>query len=320
MSTDRREERLARRISHLYATDQQFADAQSSNSIRHAIESPQLRLPEIVATGLTQNPVRPDDRAAVLGVTSIDYATADMALLRLGAVAVPLQTSAPLAALRPSPPRPSRWSSRRALSSSMTPSSSCSPAIFRSGWWCSTTAARWTTTVTPWPPRPRDPPEPRSSSRHWLAYSSTGSSKRAFPIRRVTGDYAAWLQRFETTVRALPERQRQASLLPLLHNYQRPETPILGSIAPTDRFRSAVRTRNRRRQGYSARQARGHRQVPHRPVAARVAEARSARAPSQSARSLHIDWPPLAAPKWPIVSSELDLPWESRRFASSVEP
>jgi fatty acid CoA ligase FadD9 len=49
------------------------------------------------------------------------------------------------------------------------------------------------------------------------------------------------LQRFETTVRALPERQRQASLLPLLHNYQRPETPILGSIAPTDRFRSAVR-------------------------------------------------------------------------------
>jgi fatty acid CoA ligase FadD9 len=43
-----------------------------------------------------------------------------------------------------------------------------------------------------------------------------------------------------TAVRALPERQRQASLLPLLHNYQRPETPIRGSIAPTDRFRSAV--------------------------------------------------------------------------------
>ena len=30
------------------------------------------------------------------------------------------------------------------------------------------------------------------------------------------------------------------SLLPLLHNYPRPETPIRGSIAPTDRFRSAV--------------------------------------------------------------------------------
>jgi fatty acid CoA ligase FadD9 len=61
------------------------------------------------------------------------------------------------------------------------------------------------------------------------------------PIERVAGHYGAWLQRFETAVRALPERQRQASLLPLLHNYQRPKTPIRGSIAPTDRFRSAVR-------------------------------------------------------------------------------
>jgi fatty acid CoA ligase FadD9 len=61
------------------------------------------------------------------------------------------------------------------------------------------------------------------------------------PVGRVAGDYAAWLQRFETAVRALPERQRPFSLLPLLHNYQRPEKPILGSIAPADRFRSAVR-------------------------------------------------------------------------------
>ncbi len=61
-----------------------------------------------------------------------------------------------------------------------------------------------------------------------------------YPIERVAGDYAAWLQRFETAIRALPERQRQASLLPLLHNYQQPETPIRGSIAPTDRFRSAL--------------------------------------------------------------------------------
>jgi len=60
-----------------------------------------------------------------------------------------------------------------------------------------------------------------------------------FPVERV-GDYAGWLQRFDTAVRALPERQRQASLLPLLHNYQRPETPIRGSIAPTNRFRAAV--------------------------------------------------------------------------------
>ncbi len=60
-----------------------------------------------------------------------------------------------------------------------------------------------------------------------------------YRIQRV-GGYADWLKRFETAIRALPERQRQASLLPLLHNYQRPEKPIHGSIAPTDRFRAAV--------------------------------------------------------------------------------
>ncbi|KUH66809.1 oxidoreductase [Mycolicibacterium novocastrense] len=58
-------------------------------------------------------------------------------------------------------------------------------------------------------------------------------------IERV-GDYATWLQRFDTAIRGLPERQRQASLLPLLHSYQRPATPIRGSIAPTERFRTAV--------------------------------------------------------------------------------
>ena len=62
-----------------------------------------------------------------------------------------------------------------------------------------------------------------------------------YPVARV-GDYPSWLARFETAIRALPERQRQASLLPLLHNYQRPEKPIRGSIAPTDRFRAAVQS------------------------------------------------------------------------------
>ena len=60
-----------------------------------------------------------------------------------------------------------------------------------------------------------------------------------YPIQRIA-DYRAWLQRFETSLRALPERQRQASLLPLLHNYQRPEKPIRGAMASTDRFRAAV--------------------------------------------------------------------------------
>ena len=45
--------------------------------------------------------MRPGDRVAILGFTSIDYTTVDMALLRLGAVSVPLQTSAPVAQLRP---------------------------------------------------------------------------------------------------------------------------------------------------------------------------------------------------------------------------
>jgi fatty acid CoA ligase FadD9 len=60
-----------------------------------------------------------------------------------------------------------------------------------------------------------------------------------YAIRRVDG-YGDWLSRFETTLRALPERQRNASLLPLLHNYQSPEHPVNGAVAPTDRFRAAV--------------------------------------------------------------------------------
>ncbi|QEN14784.1 carboxylic acid reductase [Mycolicibacterium sp. ELW1] len=60
-----------------------------------------------------------------------------------------------------------------------------------------------------------------------------------YPIQRIA-DYGDWLQRFETAMRALPDRQRQYSLLPLLHNYQHPERPVRGSIAPTERFRAAV--------------------------------------------------------------------------------
>lgn len=66
----------------------------------------------------------------------------------------------------------------------------------------------------------------------WLA-------EAGYPIQRI-GDYGTWLQRFETSMRALPDRQRQYSLLPLLHNYQHAERPVRGSIAPTERFRAAV--------------------------------------------------------------------------------
>jgi fatty acid CoA ligase FadD9 len=60
-----------------------------------------------------------------------------------------------------------------------------------------------------------------------------------YPIQRIA-DYGEWLRRFEGAMRALPERQRQYSLLPLLHNYQKPGKPMRGSLAPTERFRAAV--------------------------------------------------------------------------------
>lgn len=58
-------------------------------------------------------------------------------------------------------------------------------------------------------------------------------------IRRID-DYDDWLGRFETALRALPEKQRQHSVLPLLAAYRKPEQPLLGAAAPTDVFRSAV--------------------------------------------------------------------------------
>ncbi len=60
-----------------------------------------------------------------------------------------------------------------------------------------------------------------------------------YPIIRVP-EYADWLERFGTTLRALPEKQRNASLIPLLHSYEKPEQPINGSLAPADHFRAAV--------------------------------------------------------------------------------
>ncbi len=64
-------------------------------------------------------------------------------------------------------------------------------------------------------------------------------SEAGYEIQRI-GDYCDWLQRFETMVRALPDRQRQHSLLPLLHRYRKPDTPVRGSLIPTQRFRTAV--------------------------------------------------------------------------------
>ena len=58
-------------------------------------------------------------------------------------------------------------------------------------------------------------------------------------IQRIP-DYTEWLRRFETAMRALPERQRQHSVLPLLHFYNKPDKPGRGALASTERFRAAV--------------------------------------------------------------------------------
>ena len=54
-----------------------------------------------LADALADNPVRPGDRVATLGFTSADSAIVDIALSLAGAVAVPLQTSAPVQQLHP---------------------------------------------------------------------------------------------------------------------------------------------------------------------------------------------------------------------------
>ena len=56
---------------------------------------------EAVASALANDSVRPGDRVCILGFTSVDYTVIDMALIPIGAVSVPLQTSAPVAQLRP---------------------------------------------------------------------------------------------------------------------------------------------------------------------------------------------------------------------------
>ncbi|MFI6867019.1 carboxylic acid reductase [Nocardia sp. NPDC050406] len=59
------------------------------------------------------------------------------------------------------------------------------------------------------------------------------------PLERIA-DYDDWLARFDTALRALPERQRQHSILPLLHAFRRPAPAIPGAALPAKRFRAAV--------------------------------------------------------------------------------
>ena len=52
------------------------------------------------AAALANKPVRPGDRVCILRFNGVDYTTIDLALIRLGAVSVPLPTSTPVAQLR----------------------------------------------------------------------------------------------------------------------------------------------------------------------------------------------------------------------------
>ena len=52
--------------------------------------------------------------------------------------------------------------------------------------------------------------------------------------------YDDWLSRFETAMRALPEEQRQESMLAILGPYRHPQTPGAKSRLSADRFRAAT--------------------------------------------------------------------------------
>ena len=97
-----------------------------------------------------------------------------------------------------------------------------------------------------------------------------------YPIQRI-GDFGEWLQRFETGLRALPDRQRQHSVLEvlLLRPFQdlQPAEPM-PRVLRADRpipCRGA-RRENRPRQRHPARLGADHHQIRHRPATARGLE------------------------------------------------
>ncbi len=63
-----------------------------------------------------------------------------------------------------------------------------------------------------------------------------------YPIQRIS-DFGEWSERFETALRALPDRQRPGTVLDLLFsdsNRLQPAEPARGPLAPTERFPAAV--------------------------------------------------------------------------------
>jgi len=94
MSADTREERLERRISDLYGSDQQFADARPVGSILCAIASRELRPPDVVQTVLAGYADRP-----ALGQRSVQVVT-DPSTGRTSAELLPPSTPSPTASCR----------------------------------------------------------------------------------------------------------------------------------------------------------------------------------------------------------------------------
>ncbi|MBB3600408.1 fatty acid CoA ligase FadD9 [Mycolicibacterium sp. BK556] len=66
-------------------------------------------------------------------------------------------------------------------------------------------------------------------------------TEAGYPVHRIA-DYDDWFGRFETSIRGLPDRQRQASVLPLLDTYRYPGPPPRGAMASTERFQAAVQS------------------------------------------------------------------------------
>ena len=100
-----------------------------------------------------------------------------------------------------------------------------------------------------------------------------------YPIQRI-GDFGEWLQRFETGLRALPDRQRQHSVLQVLLSAaqfqafaaRRADPRVLRADRPIPCC--GARSENRPRQRHPARLGADHHQIRHRLATARTALAR----------------------------------------------
>jgi hypothetical protein len=160
------DDRLARRIADLSASDSQFAAAEPIAEVFDAARRPGLRLPQIIETLVAGYADRP-----ALGQRARELVT-DRATGRTSTRLLPSFDTITYGDL---------WERVRAI------------------------ASAWR----------HDPQHPLSPGE--------------------------WLARFETALKALPEKQRQMSVLPLLGFYRDPQQPLLGAPAPTEVFRTAVR-------------------------------------------------------------------------------